>query len=148
MQRLFRFESETETLQRLVKAEVPPIREKNPTVPEDAAQVIHRMLAASPRNRPDSMEWVENQLNRALAINYTAEQSSQQALAEWLGPRLDSLGAPGAPRRKTMVLEETGESVTQSDRPRETITEPSAPTDPDENEGPPTRVDLTPPDFD
>jgi serine/threonine protein kinase len=148
MRRLFRADSDTETLRLLVRAEVPPIRGENPEVPEEAAEVLHQMLAPLPEHRIQTMQEVERGLNRALGRNYPAEQVVPRTLGAWVAPYLTAQA--GAGRRKTMVmpLEEVavGTQATESVGPTAPA-DPSAPTDPDDAPEPPTRVDLEPPKF-
>ncbi|MCB9650646.1 MAG: serine/threonine protein kinase [Deltaproteobacteria bacterium] len=144
MRRLFRAESDTETLRMVVNADVPPIRGENPDVPDEAAAVLHTMLAAHPEDRLRSMYEVERSLNRAMGRNYAADQVRPAALAAWISPYLTAVTAKA--RRKTMVLPaeqpEHRTGVTLSAGPT-SPSDPSAPTDPD----PTTRVDIEPPVF-
>ena len=148
MRRLFRGESDTETLRLLVAADVPPIRKENPDVPVEAAEVLHAMLAAAPALRPQTMQDVERGLNRALGRNFGADQVTPRALAAWLSPYLAAPGGGG--RRKTMVMpvEALAEGTEATASAGPTLpSEASAPTDPDDAPEPPTRVDVVPPDF-
>ena len=49
MQRLFVGKNDIETMDKVVEARVPPLRGINETVPPDAADLIHAMLARAPR---------------------------------------------------------------------------------------------------
>ncbi len=122
MRRLFQGASETETLRKIVRAEVPPLIRMNPSVPRDAAKLIHQMLSAPPDQRPESMEHVENALTRVLAVQYEAEDCDQASLARWFSrfveARTDTpLGTPVVPRMEnaseTTEVEETLSATTK-----------------------------------
>jgi serine/threonine protein kinase len=83
MRRLFHAETDSETLRRVIKADVPPLMQANPSVPRDAAKLIHEMLSASPEDRPSSMQQVENALTKVLAVQYEPDDSGPRALAKW-----------------------------------------------------------------
>lgn len=89
MQRLFKAESDAIVLERVVKAEVPPIRDFNPHVPEEAASLLTHMLQQRATNRPESMRAVENALTRVLVRHFKEEQATTQALAAWASNWLD-----------------------------------------------------------
>lgn len=90
MQRLFKAESDALVLEKVVKAEVPPIREHNPAVPEEAGALLASMLAQRAANRPESMQAVYNGLNRILIRHFKEEQTSSWAFAAWASNYLDS----------------------------------------------------------
>jgi eukaryotic-like serine/threonine-protein kinase len=83
MRRLFSAANDADTLRKVVRAEVPPLLRMNPSVPKDAAKLIHQMLSASPEQRPESMQHVENALTKVLAIQYEEDESDHRALARW-----------------------------------------------------------------
>ena len=84
MKRLFGGAKEVDAMNQVVQARVPPLTSINPTVPPDAADLIHRMLAQSPRDRPTTMKAVEQALTRALVRAYPAEAFSRQRRAAWM----------------------------------------------------------------
>ncbi len=90
MQRLFKAESDAMVLERVVKAEVPPIREHNPLVPEEAGALLAQMLQQRAANRPESMQAVYNGLNRILMRHFKEEQTSTWALSAWASNYLDA----------------------------------------------------------
>jgi serine/threonine protein kinase len=89
MQRLFKAESDAIVLERVVKAEVPSIREHNPNVPEEAAALLAHMLQQRATNRPESMRAIENSLTRILMRHFREDQSTAQALSMWAAGWLD-----------------------------------------------------------
>ena len=145
MDRLFRADSEAETVRHLMAGLVPPIQAKNTSVPDDLAELVHHMLAVHPNERPQSMQFVENRLTRCLAINWESEEVSATALAKWVGPFLDAREQKA--RRKTAVLEPEVRDTqpTESGPPAEATL--SSPTESDPGVDC-THVDLEPPTFD
>jgi serine/threonine-protein kinase len=106
MRRLFHAGSDAETLRKVMKVEVPPLLQLNPSVPRDAANLIHGMLSASPEQRPESMQQVENALTKVLAVQYEPEESDQRALARWFAQFVEArsdtpLGTPVVDRAET-----------------------------------------------
>jgi serine/threonine-protein kinase len=83
MKKLFSGTTDSEILRRVVKAEVPPLLTQNPSVPREAAVLIHSMLALSPEERPQSMDLVDAQIAKILATRYEPEESDRAALARW-----------------------------------------------------------------
>ena len=55
MQRLFRANSDPETLALVVAASIPPIESKRPEVPAEVGNLLHHMLEQRAPNRPSSM---------------------------------------------------------------------------------------------
>lgn len=143
MERLFRADNETETVRLLMSGLVPPIQAKNSQVPDDLAELVHHMLAVNPKERPQTMQQVENRLSRSLAIDWEPEETAPAALAGWLSPHLEAKAEKA--RRKTAVLEPDPRDTqpTESDAP----SIHTAPTEEDIGAGP-TRIDLEPPTFD
>ncbi len=84
MRRLFSASNEIETLDRVISAHVPPLREINEAVPVEAAELIHWMLARSPKNRPSTMVDVELGFRRVLVRSYEPEVYSSARMGEWL----------------------------------------------------------------
>ena len=96
MKRLFGGSKEVEAMHQVVQAKVPPITDINPTVPPDAADLIHRMLARSPRDRPSTMHDVERALTRILVRAYPAEAFSRHRRAAWMASMLARAPLRGA----------------------------------------------------
>jgi serine/threonine-protein kinase len=124
MRRLFNGANDSETLHKIVGAEVPPLLRMNPSVPRDAAKLIHQMLSVSPEQRPESMQQVENALTKILAVQYEPDESDQRALAKWFAQFVEvrndtPLGTP--------VVETT--EVTETDRTQSMSNDPTAPGD-------------------
>ena len=119
MRRLFSASNDVETMDRVIQARVPPLLEINETVPQEAAELIHRMLARSPRDRPPSMRAVEAGLNRALVRAYRPQAYSHQRRADWLMTLLSKAPA----RKRTQVMEPTS----APDHDRTISADPTAP---------------------
>lgn len=83
LRKLFGGANDTDILHKVVRAEVPPLMRINPSVPREAAALIHGMLSASPEDRPESMQAVENALAKILVVRYDADVQDQKALAAW-----------------------------------------------------------------
>lgn len=112
MRRLFGGGKDADILRKVVRAEVPPLLRINPSVPRDAAALIHGMLAASPEARPESMQAVENALSKVLVVRYEADVGDRTALATWFSQYLDvdtktPLGTPlpTTPQENTEITE-------------------------------------------
>jgi hypothetical protein len=87
LERLFAGSSDAEVVERVVKAEVPPIRDHNPEVPEAAAQLLSKMLAQRAPDRPATMADVQRALDRILADELggpEAGEVGEAALQAWL----------------------------------------------------------------
>ena len=113
MQRLFAGPNDVETMSRVVNASVPNLRRINNTVPVEAADLIHHMLAQSPRNRPASMEEVEWGLTRALALSYDPAEHSRQRRGTWMKQVLSTMPK----RRRTLVEHEQPTTTTTDEAP-------------------------------
>jgi hypothetical protein len=129
MRRLFHAQNDTETLRKVVRAEVPPLLRMNPSVPREAAKLIHQMLSASPEQRPESMQQVENALTKILAVQYEPEDSDQAALAKWFGQYVEErtdtpLGTPVVDPKDPF-----GQEVTEADRTASMTSDPTKPGD-------------------
>src|SRR5688572_15675765 len=129
MRRLFHAPNDTETLRKVVKAEVPPLLRMNPSVPRDAAKLIHQMLSASPEQRPDSMQQVENALTKVLAVQYEPDESDQAALAKWFAQfvveRSDTpLGTPAVDAKDPF-----GNEITEVEPTKSMSSDPTKPGD-------------------
>jgi serine/threonine-protein kinase len=129
MRRLFHGENDTETLRKVVRAEVPPLLRMNPSVPREAAKLIHQMLSASPEQRPESMQQVENALTKILAVQYESEESDQAALAKWFAQFVEErsdtpLGTPVVDPKDPY-----GQEITEADRTQSMSNEPTKPGD-------------------
>ena len=119
MQRLFTGENAIDTMNKVVHARVPDLRSINETVPVEAAELVHRMLAQAPKDRPASMREVETGITRVLALTYEPRAYSRARLGAWMERVVSSI-----PRRTTTPLEDaTGVTATIDD---------SAPTQPTE----------------
>ncbi len=106
MQRLFRGKSESDMLGVVVDAQIPDLKGKNPSVPTEAVELVHKMLSANRKHRPDTMQAVERGLMRIIARSYRPETSNQTALQKWLvrllpGPKKRSQGTAVMPDEGT-----------------------------------------------
>ncbi|MCK6550264.1 protein kinase, partial [Myxococcota bacterium] len=88
MQRLFKAESDTEIMQRVIEADVPPIHAYNPEVPQEVAVLLGQMLSKRESMRPESMRVVDATLSRILA-RWDERTGGGEALATWVLPFLD-----------------------------------------------------------
>lgn len=104
MQRLFRGRDDADTLEKVLQAEIRPVRDANPVVPRPAAALVHRMLERNAEARPRSMADVEISITAILSAVYSERIWSRSAMRTWLAPYL---GPPGGPvRNPTQRLEE------------------------------------------
>ncbi|MCA9555702.1 MAG: protein kinase, partial [Myxococcales bacterium] len=113
LERLFAGASDAEVVERVVKADVPPIRDLNPEVPDAVAQLLARMLAQRAPDRPATMLEVRAILDQVLADEVAGPKDGwdgaqgspgEGALRAWLvrngpDPRDDQdTRLPGSPR--------------------------------------------------
>ncbi len=84
MKRLFGGANDAQAMNQVVEAQVPPLMDINPAVPPAAAELIHRMLARSPRDRPQTMGEVESALTRVLVRTYPPDSYCAHRRAVWL----------------------------------------------------------------
>ncbi len=101
MRRLFKANSDPETLQLVVEARVPSLRHHNPVVPEAVEAFIQRMLARAPEDRPDSMREVEATLGGLMRAVYPEDTFGPGPVEKMVRPHAPSLEKP---RRKTLVM--------------------------------------------
>lgn len=83
--RLFRGRNEVETMQRVRRGVVPDPSRIRPELPAEAAELVLRMLARRPEDRPADMEAVERTLQRVLVQRFEPEAVGPAALRCWLG---------------------------------------------------------------
>lgn len=101
MRRLFKADSDPETLQLVVEARVPSLRHHNPVVPEPVEAFIQRMLARAPEDRPESMREVEATLGELMRSVYPEDTYGPGPVQRLVRPHAPSLETP---RRKTQVM--------------------------------------------
>jgi hypothetical protein len=87
------------------------------------------MLSASPEQRPDSMQQVENALTKVLAVQYESEESDQAALAKWFSQFVEErsdtpLGTPVVDPNDPY-----GNEITEVERTKSMSNEPTKPGD-------------------
>ena len=123
MQRLFSAENDIETMDRVIAARVPPLIRINDSVPPEAADVIHHMLARSPRDRPQSMVEVENSLTRAMVRAYPPESCEPSRRVEWLKAILEQ----HPKRRATAIAPAEQDQTTIDDAPTQPTLIPGRP---------------------
>lgn len=117
IERLFVANSDAELVERVVAAEVPPVQSKNPTVPDDVARLLDRMLAQRAPDRPSSMDEVERSLTRALTLHFTPEASDEAALAKWLARHGPAAAPPTQAVARAPTPEPEGASQEDSTQP-------------------------------
>lgn len=135
------------TIDRVARAEVPPLAEVSPDVPADVADLVGRMLQARAPDRPASMQSVERDLTRALVERDDA--LSERSVGRWIrdlsrtdgptptppgvdGDRTEPTALPGPRAREgTETPIETGDpTIDHVWRPPEAVTPPNAKTPP------------------
>jgi hypothetical protein len=89
MRKLFVGETDPVILERVVRADVPPIQEYNASVPEEASALLRQMLAQRAPVRPESARVVENALTRILMRHFKEGESSRESLAAWAARWID-----------------------------------------------------------
>jgi serine/threonine protein kinase len=102
MQRLFRANSEPETLALVVAASIPPVESKRPEVPAEVGNLLHHMLEQRAPNRPSSMAEVWAVLARVVEQGAYPEATPaglSRFLAQLFGepsPAVEATSAVGA----------------------------------------------------
>lgn len=99
-ERLFRGRSPMDSMQQVVLTQVPSLaRFKSRAVPASVIELVDRMLARSPEERPQDMARVYRALRGALVREFEPDAFGTRALAEYLAARLST-----APATQTSLL--------------------------------------------
>jgi serine/threonine protein kinase len=120
LQRLFKADSDALVMNRVIHADVPPIKDYNPDVPNDVVLLLKQMLAQRAVMRPESARAVENALTRIILRHYREEESSPEALSAWAVQFMDDdkgtgkLMAPELVPADLTLPDAQGESVLAS----------------------------------
>ncbi|MBI4820651.1 MAG: protein kinase [Deltaproteobacteria bacterium] len=103
MRRLFKADNDAVLISMICEAQVPPIQSIRPEVPDGVAGLLRRMLALHPKERPETMRVVEDELTRVLVTELTPAQPLE--VASWAALHLrDKRRTAQLPMDKTIEV--------------------------------------------
>lgn len=111
------------TYKRLARADVPPVREARPDIPQELAQLIHRALAQRPENRFGSCREMAKALGDVLRAA-TSHEDRYKLLSRWVHRVRKDLGIGGRTQGPTSeapiqeIESELVELLEDADTPR------------------------------
>ena len=79
--RLFASDSEAETLEQVMRCEVPPLASRRPDLPPDVEPILRRALARDPADRYHTADEMLTDLRRCLLVHLGAEDPHKQLAA-------------------------------------------------------------------